>query len=149
MVRSLQSCELFRQRFFLRPSERGLHWRAGLLRAAKWPVVLLASHAVNDTAGATFLGVAAHHVTADVAPISACFLLFLSDHFSASVPSSCCSWVITSRFPQCDEALVRLCNLLQDRLLSEDEVIAALPDCPATSLAMADIWLRMVCPKNW
>jgi cellulose synthase/poly-beta-1,6-N-acetylglucosamine synthase-like glycosyltransferase len=42
LVAALQACELFRQRFFLRPSERGLHWRAGLLRAAKWPVVLLA-----------------------------------------------------------------------------------------------------------
>jgi hypothetical protein len=28
--------------FFLGPGERGLHWRAGLLRFAKWPVVLLA-----------------------------------------------------------------------------------------------------------
>jgi cellulose synthase (UDP-forming) len=39
---SLQACEVFRQAFFLLPSERGLHWRAGLLRLAKWPVVLLA-----------------------------------------------------------------------------------------------------------
>jgi cellulose synthase (UDP-forming) len=39
---ALQLCEAFRQRFFLRRSERGLHWRAGLLRVAKWPVVLVA-----------------------------------------------------------------------------------------------------------
>ena len=39
----LQACDLFRQRFFLDPGrERGLHWRAGLLRLAKWPHVLLA-----------------------------------------------------------------------------------------------------------
>lgn len=39
----LQACDLFRQRFFLEPGrERGLHWRAGLLRLAKWPHVLLA-----------------------------------------------------------------------------------------------------------
>jgi cellulose synthase (UDP-forming) len=39
----LQVCDLFRQRFFLDPArERGIHWRAGLLRLAKWPHVLLA-----------------------------------------------------------------------------------------------------------
>jgi cellulose synthase (UDP-forming) len=39
----LQLCDLFRQRFFLEPQrERGLHWRAGLVRIAKWPHVLLA-----------------------------------------------------------------------------------------------------------
>ena len=42
LIGALQACELFRQRFFLLPSERGLHWRAGLLRVAKWPTVLLA-----------------------------------------------------------------------------------------------------------
>ena len=42
LIAALQLCEVFRQRFFLRRSERGLHWRAGLLRAAKWPVVLVA-----------------------------------------------------------------------------------------------------------
>jgi cellulose synthase (UDP-forming) len=36
-------CDLFRQRFFLEPErERGIHWRAGILRVAKWPHVLLA-----------------------------------------------------------------------------------------------------------
>jgi hypothetical protein len=39
----LQLCDLFRQSFFLeRERERGIHWRAGLLRLAKWPQVLLA-----------------------------------------------------------------------------------------------------------
>ena len=39
----LQLCEFFRQRYFLQPErERGLHWRAGILRVAKWPHVLLA-----------------------------------------------------------------------------------------------------------
>ncbi len=39
----LQACDFFRQRFFLEPErERGLHWRGGLLRMAKWPYVLLA-----------------------------------------------------------------------------------------------------------
>jgi cellulose synthase (UDP-forming) len=39
----LQGCDLFRQSFFLeRERERGFHWRAGLLRLAKWPQVLLA-----------------------------------------------------------------------------------------------------------
>lgn len=39
----LQICDFFRQRFFLEPErERGLHWRGGLLRLAKWPYVLLA-----------------------------------------------------------------------------------------------------------
>jgi cellulose synthase (UDP-forming) len=39
----LQLCHLYRQRFFLEPGrERGLHWRAAILRAAKWPYVLLA-----------------------------------------------------------------------------------------------------------
>lgn len=42
LIAALHACELFRQRFFLRRSERGLHWRGGLLRAAKWPVVLIA-----------------------------------------------------------------------------------------------------------
>jgi cellulose synthase (UDP-forming) len=38
-----QLCDLFRQHFFLDPArERGIHWRAGLLRVAKWPHVLLA-----------------------------------------------------------------------------------------------------------
>ena len=44
LVGVFQLCEIFRQRFFLRlRSEWGLHWRGGLLRFAKWPVVLLAA----------------------------------------------------------------------------------------------------------
>ena len=40
---ALQLCHLFRQLFFLEPErERGLHWRAAILRLAKWPYVLLA-----------------------------------------------------------------------------------------------------------
>lgn len=36
-------CDFFRQRFFLLPKlERGIHWRSGLLRQAKWPSVLFA-----------------------------------------------------------------------------------------------------------
>jgi cellulose synthase (UDP-forming) len=39
----LALCIAYRQRFFLEPGrERGLHWRATLLRLAKWPHVLLA-----------------------------------------------------------------------------------------------------------
>ena len=39
----LQLCHVFRQRFFLEPErERGLQWRAAILRLAKWPHVLLA-----------------------------------------------------------------------------------------------------------
>ncbi len=38
-----ESCEFYRQRFYLNVrSEAGLHWRGGVLRFAKWPVVLLA-----------------------------------------------------------------------------------------------------------
>jgi cellulose synthase/poly-beta-1,6-N-acetylglucosamine synthase-like glycosyltransferase len=43
LMLALQACDLYRQRFFLEPErERGVHWRAGLLRLAKWPHVLLA-----------------------------------------------------------------------------------------------------------
>ena len=43
LVLAVQLCEFYRQRFFLDPkTEGGLHWRAGLLRYAKWPHVLLA-----------------------------------------------------------------------------------------------------------
>jgi hypothetical protein len=43
LVAALQLCHLYRQRFFLEPGrERGLHWRAAILRLAKWPYVLLA-----------------------------------------------------------------------------------------------------------
>jgi cellulose synthase (UDP-forming) len=36
----LIASDLFRQRFYLQPEkEAGLHWRAGLLRLAKWPFV--------------------------------------------------------------------------------------------------------------
>jgi cellulose synthase (UDP-forming) len=36
-------CDVYRQRFYLEPRhERGLHWRAGVLRCAKWPYLLLA-----------------------------------------------------------------------------------------------------------
>ena len=45
LIAALQASDFFRQRFFLNPDERGIHWRAGLLRFAKWPVVLLA---LND-----------------------------------------------------------------------------------------------------
>jgi cellulose synthase (UDP-forming) len=39
----LQLCDVFRQSFYLEPErERGIHWRAGLLRVAKWPHVVLA-----------------------------------------------------------------------------------------------------------
>lgn len=39
----LQLNDFFRQRFFLQPREEwGLHWRAGLMRYAKWPYCLLA-----------------------------------------------------------------------------------------------------------
>lgn len=43
--------EIYRQRFYLVPKEeRGLHWRALLLRAAKWPYTLLALlHVIRDT----------------------------------------------------------------------------------------------------
>jgi len=33
----LRSIDLFRQRFYLHPRERGMHWRAALLQFAKWP----------------------------------------------------------------------------------------------------------------
>jgi cellulose synthase/poly-beta-1,6-N-acetylglucosamine synthase-like glycosyltransferase len=40
----LELCEIYRQRFFIDfRSEAGFHWRGGILRYAKWPVVLLAS----------------------------------------------------------------------------------------------------------
>ena len=40
----LQPSEFYRQRFFLHPrTEAGLHWRAAILRLAKWPFILLAS----------------------------------------------------------------------------------------------------------
>jgi len=43
MVVALQLCDFYRQRFFLDPRrECGLHWRAGVLRIAKWPWVLVA-----------------------------------------------------------------------------------------------------------
>jgi cellulose synthase (UDP-forming) len=42
LIAALQAGDFFRQRFFLHPSEHGLHWRAALLRYAKWPIVLLA-----------------------------------------------------------------------------------------------------------
>jgi hypothetical protein len=43
MFVALQLCEFYRQRFFLDPGrEWGLHWRAGVLRIAKWPWVLVA-----------------------------------------------------------------------------------------------------------
>jgi hypothetical protein len=36
-------CELFRQRFYINPRrEFGIHWRAALLRLAKWPHLMLA-----------------------------------------------------------------------------------------------------------
>jgi cellulose synthase (UDP-forming) len=39
----LQLCDFYRQRFYLdRQTERGLHWRAGLLKFAKWPFLLMA-----------------------------------------------------------------------------------------------------------
>ena len=38
-----QLCDFYRQRFYLEPRhEWGLHWRAGVLRCAKWPYLLLA-----------------------------------------------------------------------------------------------------------
>jgi cellulose synthase/poly-beta-1,6-N-acetylglucosamine synthase-like glycosyltransferase len=41
LLLALAGIDVFRQRFYLLPrTERGLHWRAGLLRAAKWPAVL-------------------------------------------------------------------------------------------------------------
>ncbi len=40
---TLQACAFYRQKFYLDPrGEWGTHWRAGLLRYAKWPVFLLA-----------------------------------------------------------------------------------------------------------
>lgn len=43
VVLTLQACEFYRQRFLVnRGREWGLHWRGGLLRFAKWPVVLVA-----------------------------------------------------------------------------------------------------------
>jgi cellulose synthase (UDP-forming) len=40
---TLQACAFYRQKFYLGPRrEWGIHWRAGLLRYAKWPVFLLA-----------------------------------------------------------------------------------------------------------
>jgi cellulose synthase (UDP-forming) len=43
MTLALVVSQLFRQRFFLAPcTERGVHWRAAILRWAKWPQMLLA-----------------------------------------------------------------------------------------------------------
>jgi hypothetical protein len=42
LLAALLASDFFRQRFFLNPGERGIHWRAGLLRFAKWPTTLLA-----------------------------------------------------------------------------------------------------------
>lgn len=43
LAAALFALELYRQRFYLDPArERGLHWRAGLLRFAKWPQALAA-----------------------------------------------------------------------------------------------------------
>jgi hypothetical protein len=40
LVAVLFVSDLFRQRFYLQPDvEAGIHWRAGLLRVAKWPFV--------------------------------------------------------------------------------------------------------------
>jgi cellulose synthase (UDP-forming) len=40
---TLQMCAFYRQRFYLEPrGEWGVHWRAGLLRYAKWPVFIWA-----------------------------------------------------------------------------------------------------------
>jgi cellulose synthase (UDP-forming) len=40
---AMQLSAFYKQRFFLGgPTERGLHWRAGLLRLAKWPYLVLA-----------------------------------------------------------------------------------------------------------
>jgi cellulose synthase (UDP-forming) len=40
---ALQACAFYRQKFYLKPGEEwGLHWRAALLRYAKWPVFLWA-----------------------------------------------------------------------------------------------------------
>jgi hypothetical protein len=39
----LMSCDFYRQRFFIRPHrEIGIHWRAAVLRFAKWPWLFLA-----------------------------------------------------------------------------------------------------------
>jgi cellulose synthase (UDP-forming) len=44
---ALQSCEFYRQRFFLDPQhEVGLHWRSQVLAFAKWPIFLLAIYDV-------------------------------------------------------------------------------------------------------
>lgn len=37
LILLLRSVDLFRQRFYLHPRERGMHWRAALLQFAKWP----------------------------------------------------------------------------------------------------------------
>lgn len=40
LILAFAGIDLFRQSYFLNPGpEQGLHWRAGLLRAAKWPYV--------------------------------------------------------------------------------------------------------------
>lgn len=40
LLLALAAIDVFRQRFYLDPErERGLHWRGGILRAAKWPFV--------------------------------------------------------------------------------------------------------------
>jgi hypothetical protein len=39
----LMCCDFYRQRFFIRPRrEIGIHWRAAVLRFAKWPWLFLA-----------------------------------------------------------------------------------------------------------
>lgn len=47
LVAALFPCDLFRQRFYVNPRrEFGIHWRAALLRLAKWPHLVLALHDV-------------------------------------------------------------------------------------------------------
>ncbi len=66
LMGAMQLCTLYRQRFYLDwRREWGGHWRAGVLRLAKWPYVLLALWDVM--AGRQF----GYAITRKVAPVSA------------------------------------------------------------------------------
>ena len=94
--------DLFRQRFYLQPgTESGIHWRAGLLRIAKWPFLLKALWLVIRNKPFQYV------VTPKIRSVASRRMLLLPHATIAAVVSA--AWLVGMRTGAIRDGGVHLC----------------------------------------
>jgi cellulose synthase (UDP-forming) len=116
---ALEVCNLYRQRFFLDRLEWGVHWRARVLRFAKWPFILLAAidaalgkrgpYTITSKArrkgDARAMLAPIHLATAAIVASSALIGVWLHEHHSAGLVAAALAVVLLSVIVSATELL--------------------------------------------